>query len=313
MDIGFISIGFLLGSFWCLDFFLLRKKKGDGIKSIVYLFTVSLPAIVDVSFTGLENEVLLNGLNFYFYPTFALSIILVFLLTYFFAFKPLVNGIINIEEYKRLTFLDFIFNGYTQFKIETDRYYDEASRRTKMSEASYIKLIRQNEESLRTFIHRLLITFNEDLEPDAYLAYFFKDFVNRFFGHSHARFTIRIYDPNRNEMDTLFTTSEHVPGPINLNKKNLIEKARCERRPIIKSRYRNHHQNTSRGSYGSKSYDDYVSYCLLEADNKPLVSLSLDVKGQEAINRLHAFVDSSIYQIICQFLATKIITQDEQA
>jgi hypothetical protein len=314
MTISIIILALIIGVFFSLDLFFNRKKSGSFVRAFIYIMTVSIPAL----YQGVYSDKIMEENSFaslwsnYFYPFFGLGILLIFLGVYIFTYNPLKKKHETLNEIRVLTFLDFLYNGYHKFKEDLEKNNLELDKIKKKNQSNYIKTISGMDESLRSFIHRMFITLSTDTDADGYVSYFISEFIETFFGTSNARFTFRKLDDAGKNMITILTTSNNEPAPIPINKRNLIEQSRKIGKPLIRSRYKHFHHKTKNDSHGNNKYDDYVSYCLVESDkNVPLVSLSLDVKGEAAIQRMHALVDSSIYQIICQILTTKILEDNE--
>lgn len=314
MTISIIILAIIIGVFFSLDLFFNRKKAGSFVRAFIYVITVSIPAL----YQGVYSDKVMDENSFagiwsnYFYPFFGLGILLMFISIYFFTYRPLKKKHEALNNIRVLTFLDFLYNGYHMFKDQLEKNNLELDKINKKNQNHYIKTIAEMDESLRSFIHRMFVTLNAATQVDGYISYFISEFIETFFGTSNARFTFRQLDDSEKNMVTILTTSENEPAPIPLNKRNLIEQSRKSGKPLIRSRNKHFHHKTQNDSHGNNKYDDYVSYCLIESDNnKPLVSLSLDVKGEAAVQRMHSLVDSSIYQIICQVLTTKILEDNE--
>lgn len=157
-------------------------------------------------------------------------------------------------------------------------------------------------DSVIDFVSEIYWAYDlEDHDLIEFLTLVLTKFINNFIGINDARFTIRQYNDETDCMDTLITTRQDaIPGPIPLNKPNLITESAIQNKPLIYSENKHLHFNTSNNSIKKGVYQDYVSYCLLETnENKPIYSICLDVKNPTAINRMKALVHSLVFEIIC--------------
>jgi hypothetical protein len=315
MQLSIITLAIILGAFFSLDLLFSKKEKGSFVRSLIVLLTVSVPAIYKgallTEVTTEENWA--NLWMVFFYPTFCVVIVITFLVTYFCTYKPIVDKYNNINNLKILTFFDFIFNGYRQFKIELESYSREIIKESENYKKGHLSVLASMDKDLRNFVHEIYLTLDSETETDGYVTYFLSEFINVFFGKSNARFTFRKLSEDGKYMDAILTTSSQIPSRIPLGKRNLISQSAKMGIPLIYSKNKHFHHKTPNDSHGNSFYDDYVSYCLLENENgTPYISLSLDVKGEMAKKRMHALVDASIYQIICQLISIKILKDNEQ-
>ena len=94
------------------------------------------------------------------------------------------------------------------------------------------------------------------------------------------------------------TTRKEKPSDIPLDKTNMISYSLKSKKPLIYSENKKCHYETDK-SLKEKIFDDYVTYCIEADKNTPIISLNLDVKGEEAVNRMKAFVKTNIFTIVC--------------
>ena len=77
-------------------------------------------------------------------------------------------------------------------------------------------------------------------------------------------------------------------------------------KPKIYSRNPNEHFDTGK-SIRKDIYEDYVTFCLFKDENDtPVLSLNLDVKGEQAKKRMEVLVDTSIFEIVARALIVYI-------
>jgi len=306
--ISVIALAILLGLFNSLDLCLTTKRKGAYTRQFISIITVSIPALYQAVLTtaNLENNVFAKLWFDYFYSTYLLTILITFTVAYLLVFRPLNNKLKSTDRYHVFTFLDFLFKGYYEFKKEYDSLFKEQNQ-AKIG-VHHNEIHSDLRDSIPRFINEIYSTVDYN-DFEGYLGYVLFGFVQQFLSETDARFTLRQLNPDTNKMEAVFTTrTDSMPGPIPLNKKNLINKSMREGVPIIFSRNESDHYQTKNKSLKKGFYDDYVSYCILQTDdNKPFYSICLDVKGDTAVNRIHALVDSNIFTLICNPIAERIL------
>jgi len=169
--------------------------------------------------------------------------------------------------------------------------------------------------SIIDFISEVYWSYDiQDCELDEYLTFVLTKFINQFLSINDARFTIRAYDEESNSMVTYKTTRDDaIPGPIPLDKPNLITESALQNKPLIYSENKDFHYTTKNQSIKKGTYKDYVTYCLLETNqNRPIYSLCLDVKNQSSINKMRTLVHSLVFEIICNAIIEKFLIEIEK-
>lgn len=306
--ISIISFAILLGLFNSLDLCLTPKRKGAFTRQFISIITISIPAVYQavLSTTSFDNNEFAKLWFNYFYLTYLLTILLTFSIILLFVYSPLNSKLKSSDRYHIFTFFDFLFNGYYSFKKEFDAQFilqNQAKIGVNPNE-----IHNELRDSIPRFIREIYSTVDND-DFEGYVGYVLFGFVQQFLSETDARFTLRQLNTVTNKMEAVFTTrSESLPGPIPLNKKNLINKSMKEGIPLLYSRNESEHFHTKNKSLKKGIYDDYVSYCILKThDNKPFYSICLDVKGDRAVNRIHTLVDSNIFTLICNAIAERIL------
>lgn len=282
----FLSVAFLL------DLFISKKTKGAFLRAFIYALSVALPTIYSGEFM---SQIV--------YGFFIGSIIGVFLV-YFGVYKKAIKKLENYDgDDENLEFFNLLMNGYDEFKKNIDKRLEVIKKEKEKYNKAYVKVHEELAERLPKFVLSIYsYKYAKDYDFSKYSTYVMQSFINEFFSNSNARFTLRIYDKEKSEMITSITTRDVEPSNIPLLKKNMISYSLEKNKPLIYSENKEHHYDTN-CSIQKKVFDDYVTYCI-EADNKtPVISVNLDVKGEEAVNRMKAFVKTNIFTIVCDAIA----------
>lgn len=301
-----ISIAIILSFYTTLDLFLTKKKRGAFVRQGTIIFVNFLPAVLNALIL-IEHDISKLWMK-YFYPTYALGIIVVFILIILFIYMPLVSQFKRNKDAKSYTFLCLLFSGYKEFKNEIDIEKDKL-RQLELSKEQSIKNICDDlHEFVPSFIDNVY-NILEETDLDGFIVSVLTEFVAKFFSESSARFTLRILDEKKKNMISMITTRDGTPpGPIKIKAKNMISESMKEARPLIYSRNQKNHFRTNRNSVMNGVFDDYVSSCIIKtADGKPCVSICLDVKGERAVTKMHALVDSLFFSTICTAIERKYI------
>ena len=195
-------------------------------------------------------------------------------------------------------------NGYSEFK-------DNINKRLDLINKTYVKVHDDLTVRLPKFVLSIYsYMYTKDDDFSKYATYVMQSFINEFFSNSNARFTLRIYDENKKEMITAITTRDVEPTNIPLLKKNMISYSLEKNKPLIYSENKDYHYDTNL-SIQKKVFDDYVTYCIEANNNTPIISVNLDVKGEEAVNRMKAFVKTNIFTIVCDAITLNYNIQKE--
>ena len=208
----------------------------------------------------------------------------------------ILNFETNKIEYKK-------FDYQTESQIVKNKVKEKRKVLEKQQEKynkTYLKVHDELKKSLPKFILDIYSSMHsKDNDFRTYSTYVMTKFINDFFSNSNARFTLRILDQNKNTMTSKITTREIAPSDIPLNKDNMISKSLKFKKPLIYSENKKYHYDTNI-SIEQKIFDDYVTYCIVAKDNNiPIISVNLDVKGEESVNRMKAFVKTNIFTIVC--------------
>lgn len=299
------SLAILLGFFFTLDLFQAPKKGAYFVRNLSALLVASIPAIIN-SLGEVDSEFLALWQQ-YFFCIFSLSLIVFVFGIYRFIFVPNITNAFrhDIIDKGKFTFLYFLQEGNRNFQKELDREIDDAINNSIKVTSSVFKAI---ERSLPKFMFDINLTLADKDQKNVlidYAYYVLQSFISNFICFNDARFTIREYDPSSHSMITVLCTRDgDTPSPIPLNVNNLISFSMETGRPEIYSRNKEKHFETKR-SIMNKSYDDYVTYCILSENGKPLLSVNMDVKGRLATERMKVLVDNSIFTIICDTIRIK--------
>jgi len=289
MDISSsILIGIFLAFVFLLDLFTSKKTKGSFVRAFMYALSVALPSIYHGHF---DSQVIYG---------FGIGAFLGFVLIYYGVYKKAIKKIENFDKNDEdLEFFMLLMNGYSEFKKKINIKIKEIEKQQKHYDKTYIKVHKDLSESLPKFIILIYADmYTKDKDFTAYSTFVMQGFINEFFSNSNARFTLRINDIAKNEMITVNTTRDTLPSPISLSEKNMITHSLKLNKPLIYSENKEYHYDTNK-SIRKKVFDDYVSYCI-EADNEvPIISVNLDVKGNEAVSKMKTFVKTNIFTIVC--------------
>lgn len=311
MEVSIISIGILLGLFFSFDLCLMEKNKGAFVRYLLYMFTVTSPAVYNsiVSTKPLDISSFAYYWLKFFYPSFFVAIIIFSFFSYFFLFKKLQKRVNCLNLHIIITVLDFLYDGYKKFKENLEKIMAEEKEERKTIEEGVLNLSHNLEDDIVNFVATIYETVEHN-DIAGYVGYVLLDFINRFLGQTDARFTLRQLNLDKNVMEAKLTSRhDKVPGDIKLNEDNLIVESLQQGRPVLFSEKKGKHQRTKNDSLNN-IYDEYVSNCLVVTeDGRPYISISLDVKGENSVNRLRAFVNSAIFSIICEALSRNILSK----
>lgn len=309
--ITIIIIGILFGVYLALDLLFTEKDKGYFKRNFIAIFATVIPLLIGVFFkdtSSNDNYITYHDWVAYFYPSFIITLFLFIGFSYFFFFNSMTKNIENYEhsKVKQYNFLDFIFMGYFKFRQDIENL-KESSIKHEESLNQIVEVHRSLKNDLPIFIKEIYESSCENVEIDEYIMFVMESFVSNFLSGTDARFTFRELNIEDNTMDAILTTKlDDNPSPIPLDKDNLISLSAKKGEPVIFSRNPKYHYDTGK-TIAKKIFDDYVTYTLLVTnDNKPYFSVNLDVKGTNAVNRMRALVDSSIFTIICNAIVSKI-------
>lgn len=291
------GLGILIGSFYTIDLLFARKTRNFFLKSLVALFTISLPAIAGAIFFS-------NAVTGEYLQEITLGIILsipsILAVTYLFVHKRKQAKIKEIyNKVVSFSYLDFIMKSYDEYKVEVQREIDDA-------EKSKRKITNQLE--IADFISELYIAREQfktkGTDIKGFGAIMMADFLNKFLGSNEARFSLRRFDPDTNTMIAVCSTKQAIamPKPIPLEKRNLISLSLEKGKPVFFSRNRSFHFETN-GSIKNGIYCDYVTYCFRKSSSKPEFSVCLDFK-ESVKDKVHSIVDLGYFEVICKALSS---------
>ena len=283
-----ILIGLFLSFVFLLDLFISKKTKGAFIRALLYTFSVALPSI----YSGKFMSQIVYG--------FSIGLFIGFILIYYGVYKKAIKKIENHDEDdENLEFFNLLMNGYSDFKNNINKKLSIIKKEQEKYNKTYIKVHDDLTVRLPKFVLAIYShMYTKDDDFSKYTTFVMQSFINEFFSNSNARFTLRIYDENKNEMITALTTRDSKPSNIPLSKKNMISHSLEKNKPLIYSENKDYHFSTNM-SIEKKVFDDYVTYCIEANSITPIISLNLDVKGDEAVNRMKAFVKTNIFTIVC--------------
>ena len=302
--LAIISIAILVSVFFTLDLIQSPKKGGFYLRNLIQVICISVPSIYK-SVQNSDAQFLIYW-NSYFYCIFFIAFSVLMLIVYIFHYKKLAYSAEKYGVVKKFSFIEFIQNGNKNFQNEINELIKESEKNKNIITSSVFKSIRN---SLPKFVCDLNLALIDNSSKDLvdYSCFVLESFISHFIPHSDARFSIRKYNAETNEMEAIFSTRrEEIPSPIPLNKKNLILLSMKTKRPEIYSRNKKNHYDTKK-SMKENVYDDYVTYCILAEKNIPQISVNLDVVGHQATKRMHVLVDYSIFTIICDMIKIKSI------
>ena len=313
MDIiSIVAISVIFGVAFSLDLILTKKGGGYIVRNLVSIFALlSAPNLMKKIF-GEEEKNYTNLWNDYFYIVLVIIIALSFLIVYFSVYRPIITESNFNKLKRRFTFLDFIENGYANFKKEiesTQQEYDD-------KKIDSLKINDKIRTELISFVAQTYQLAGKHSDNNAYITYVLTSFIDKFLGHCDARFTLRKLDAETGKMKALITTgNDSIPGDIDMKKPNMIKESIKKNRAVIYSENIRCHYKTSNNGISKGLYEDYVSCCLVQTDDKkskPLYSICLDVKGDNAKQRMNAFVDTLIFDIICKAISIQLKKEHEK-
>jgi len=291
-SISALILGFIIAIAYILD--VTYSKKGSWFfgRSLAYVLSVSLPLIFN---KNIPNQ------TFY---GFGIGLIIGGLYIYFSIYKKSIEKIEELDDKDEdLEFFNLLMNGYSDFKKKIKEKRKILEKRQQKYNKTYLKVHDELRKSLPKFILDIYSSMHSrDDDFRTYSTYVMTKFINDFFSNSNARFTLRIIDQEKNEMKCKITTRDNIPSNIPLSKTNMISQSLKINKPLIYSENKKYHFDTN-NSIESKIFDDYVTYCIIAQDkNKPIISVNLDVKGEESVNKMKAFVKTNIFTIVCDAL-----------
>ena len=291
-SIASFLIGLLLSFVFLLDIFISKKTKGAFLRAFIYLFSVALPTI----YSGKFVSMVVYG--------FSIGVVIGFFIVYFGVYKKAIRKIEELDDKDEdLEFFNLLMNGYSDFKNKIKEKRKVLEKQQEKYNKTYLKVHDELKKSLPKFILDIYSSMHsKDDDFRTYSTYVMTKFINDFFSNSNARFTLRIIDQEKNEMKCKITTRETEPNNIPLNQANMISQSLKVNKPLIYSENKKYHFDTNT-SIETKIFDDYVTYCIIAQDkDRPIISVNLDVKGDESINKMKAFVKTNIFTIVCDAL-----------
>jgi len=309
MKFVLILLGSLMGFFTALDLLYLNKKeKKSFVRYIYYVLATVIPSILVSYFYNTEKNI--ESIPFL-YIAFVASIFIFFLLVYLLYYLPISFSIKGYRNNHTLSFLKLLLNGYFSFDKELKAIKDSIQKQKRNQN---INLLDELDSEIRTFISNIYKLLDEETELQGYIVYVLMTFIAKFLGESNARLTLRKLSDDKKKMESIFSTcSNKSPGDIPVKRTNMIKYSLEKNKPIIYSENKSKHYKTKKNSIESE-YDDYVTSCLLKHKNGlPLFSISLDVKGKSNCIRMHKFVKSSIFSLMCEAIIIKIQKTYEKA
>lgn len=288
-----LILGLVIALAYVLDISYSKKNNWFFGRSLAYVLSATLPLIF--------NE---NIPNKAFYG-FGIGLILGFAWIYFSIFKQSIKKLKNYDnEDEDLEFFVFLMNGYHEFKKKINLRLKEIKKEEQKYNKTYLKVHEELKDSLPKFILDIYSNmYAKDDDFRTYSTYVMTKFINDFFSNTNARFTLRILDQNKHEMKCKITTRDKIPSNIPLKQKNMISQSLKQSKPLIYSENKEFHFDTN-NSIETKIFDDYVTYCIIVKDNNiPIISVNLDVKNEESVDRMKAFVKTNIFTIVCDAIA----------
>ncbi len=305
-------LGVVFGVFFAFDLFITAKTEGTFIRQFITIITTSIPAIYTA--INYDNNVGLAEAWIYFYIAFGIILLLSFLWAYFFIYKILIRKLQLTTNKGLFTFFDFIYKGYAGFKKEVKNLQQEVlvARNNEINDHRIRTINSKLKNNVPKFVYSIYATI-EGSETDGYIGYVLYEFIRKFLGECDARFTLHKLDSEKNIMKAVFsTTGENTPGDIDITQPNLISKSIEESRPIFFSEYPECHYKTKNDSISKGKYIDTMSLCIMQTeDNKPLYSISIDVKNESDKERLKVLADSLFIDILANALTTKLLLEDK--
>lgn len=302
-DLSAFILGFFIAVSYVFDVFYSEKNAFFFLRSLAYVLSVTLPLVF--------NKHIPN----YAYYGFATGVISSTLFAYFFVYRKSIK---KIEEYddkdEDLEFFNLLMNGYGEFKRNVKEKLKLIEKQQKKYNKVYLKVHEDLKSKLPDFITEIYAKVcDPNIDFKTYATFVLQAFINEFFSNSYARFTLRMIDKDKKIMKALVTTRKTEPSPIPLNQPNMISRSLKLKKPAIYSENKKHHYDTKK-SIKNNEFDDYVTYCLFKVDNGklPALSVNLDVKGEEAVNRMKAFVKTNMFSIVCNAITLKHVLLEER-
>lgn len=289
-----ILAGIIFAFFFLLDTFYQKKEKHYFVTRFIAVVAISIPAFMD----GLEFW---KDKKEYFYIAFFLSLVIGFILgigwLYFYIIKKVPN---NSKNYG-LQLISAVYDGVSLFKQQLDKDVKKIEKEKSKYDKTLLTVHKDLKKELPKFITSIYrdVDLHDDFSSYAY--YVMDSFVTTFLSGNDARFTLREIDETSTKMITALTTREEEPAEIPIASKNMIVLSMKNKEPKVYSRNQDYHYDTN-GSIQKGIFDDYVTFCLLDDGDIPIVSLNLDVSGEQAKRRMEVLVDTAIFQIVCESL-----------
>ncbi len=286
-SISALILGFIIAIAYVLD--ITYSKKGSWFfgRSLIYVLSVSLPLIFN---KNIPNQ------GFY---GFGIGLVIGGLYIYFSIYQKSIKKIEELDDKDEdLEFFNLLMNGYSEFKSKIKEKRKALEKQQQKYNKTYLKVHEELKKSLPNFIVKIYSRLHEKNDDfTAYATYVMETFINDFFSNSNARFTLRIIDIEKNVMIAEKTTRKEKPSDIPIDKTNMINCSLKSKKPLIYSENKKCHYETEK-SLKEKIFDDYVAYCIEANGNQPIISLNLEVKGDEAVNRMKSFVKTNIFDAI---------------
>jgi hypothetical protein len=206
--------------------------------------------------------------------------------------------------------LSAFYDGIKKFRQNIKKDIENERKRQLEYGKTLLGIHKNLDEVLPKFISNIYANIDYYNNFKEYALYVMSEFISTFFSKNDARFTLRQIDYSKNEMIAILTTrTDKKPTPIPLSSKNMIIASMKDEKPKIYSRNPDNHFDTGK-SIKNDIYQDYVTFCLFKDDNnKPVLSINLDVKGEQAMKRMEVLVDTSIFEIISRALIVYIEKQ----
>ena len=299
-NISAFLLGTIIAIFYILDVIYSKKGHWFFIRSLGYLLSIAF-----LIFNKSVSNQAIYG--------FAVGLIIGYLCVYFGVYKRAIKKIEEFDDKDEdLEFFNLLMNGYSEFKKKIREKREILEKKQEEYNKTYLKIHDELKDILPKFIvdiYSNMCKKNNDFKT--YSTYVMTKFINDFFSNSNARFTLRIIDKEKNAMVAAITTREERPSNIPLNQTNMINCSLKEKKPLIYSENKQCHYETNK-SLKEKAFDDYVSYCIEADGDVPVISLNLDVKGEDAVNRMKAFVKTNVFTIVCDAIALYYKIQKEK-
>jgi hypothetical protein len=325
-----IALGFLLAGTICFD--MCKQKKKVYTKIVVSVFISSTTTYGILSSTSIfsktSNGFTNNAFNVPgFTVSFVLSLIADFCIIYFTFFQQWLKAAKG-SQYP-VHFFDFLIKGYDDFIKDVKAQILKRNRIVNLPKQENAKIASKHEpldlaeifktpykekihqtppkydpildQKVKDFIDKITSYAklpNKDI--DGFLGYVSYGLIEEFLNANDARFTLRRNNGQKNAMVPFFTTSEgEEQGEISLDGESLIlQSMRRGHIPLIYSENKNFHYSNTKGSIANGIFEDYCTLCFKSEGGRPIFSLCLEVKGQEAIDKMHQLVRTPMLSII---------------